>query len=95
MSFEGFVMSIDRTGAAPGGSESTPEPLLTPLSSPLVESTDAQLARTRRELDALRATHSQMMELIGCNKPEKLVHDLRNVLNELQLLRLLSDSGKC
>ena len=36
-----------------------------------------------------------MMDLLGCQRPDKLVHDLRNVLNELQLLRMLADSGKC
>ena len=88
-------MSIDRMGASPDGSESTPESRLNPATSEAAESIEAQLARARRELDSIRAQHQTMMELIGCERPEKLVHDMRNVLNELQLLRMLSDMGKC
>jgi hypothetical protein len=43
------------------------------------------------ELERLRARERQMLELLGSNCPERLLHDLRNVLNELQLLRLLAD----
>ena len=88
-------MSIDRTGAPHDGPASTPEYRPNPATSGAPESVEAQLARTRRELVFLRAQHRQIMELIGCDKPEKLLHDLRNVLNELQLLRMLADTGKC
>jgi len=88
-------MSIDRTEAAPRGSESTPDVRPTPAPPSQPQSVEAQLAHARRALDALRATHRQLMDLLGTERPEKIVHDLRNVLNELQLLRLLSDSEKC
>ena len=48
----------------------------------------------RAELDRLRQRETQIMALIGCKTPEKLLHDLRNVLNELQLLRMLAETDK-
>ena len=88
-------MSIDRTGASPQRSESTPESRPTPATPQAAESIEVQLARARRELESIRAERHEMMELIGCEKPERLLHDLRNVLHELQLLRMLADMGKC
>lgn len=44
----------------------------------------------RAELKQMQLREVEMMELLNCNKPEKLIHDLRNVLNEMQLLRLLA-----
>jgi hypothetical protein len=88
-------MSIDRMGASPQDSESTTESRVNSTPSEAAEPIEAQLARARRELDSMRAAQRQVMELIGCDRPEKLVHDLRNVLNELQLLRMLADMGKC
>jgi hypothetical protein len=40
-----------------------------------------------RELEKLRERERQMIELLGSHSPERLLHDLRNVLNEVQLLR--------
>jgi hypothetical protein len=51
-----------------------------------------ELRRTRRELDRALDRQRQVMELIGCNSPEKLVHDMRNVMNEVQLLKLLASN---
>ncbi len=42
----------------------------------------AELARAREQLD-------EAMMLIGCTRPEKFIHDLRNKLNELALYRQL------
>jgi hypothetical protein len=52
--------------------------------------TEPEIAELRAELERLRAKHAEMMELLGCSDPDKLIHDLRNVLNEMQLLRLLA-----
>lgn len=87
-------MSIDRTGAAAGDSDPARH-RSDYQSADSSESVEAQLARTRRELEMLRAKHREIMDLLGTEKPEKLVHDLRNVLNELHLLRLLSNTGNC
>ena len=34
---------------------------------------------------------AEMMKLLKCTSPDKLVHDLRNVLNELSLLKATMD----
>jgi len=47
----------------------------------------------REELSALRDRERQMCELLECAAREKLIHDLRNLLNEVQLLRLLADQS--
>lgn len=59
---------------------------------------EAEIAKLRGEIERLsternRLLESQrrMMELMGTTKPEKLLHDLRNVLNEITLLRTLLD----
>lgn len=44
----------------------------------------------RSEVERLRAKHQEMMDLLNCTNPDKLVHDLRNALNEMQLLRMLT-----
>jgi hypothetical protein len=46
------------------------------------------------QLERLRQREAQIMALIGCKNPDKLMHDLRNVLNELQLLRMLAETDK-
>ncbi len=51
-------------------------------------------AALRAELERLRQRQDQIMTLIGCQNPDKLMHDLRNVLNELQLLRMLAATDK-
>ena len=50
-------------------------------------------AELRQELAALRDRERQFCELLDCRSREKLVHDLRNLLNELQLLRLLAEQS--
>ena len=52
----------------------------------MTSSDDLQL-----KLEKLEQREHQIMELLHCEKPERIVHDLRNVLNELQLLRLLTE----
>src|SRR5262245_26450725 len=62
------------------------------MTSPSSSSVD--VSEMRAELERLRQREAQIMTLIGCKSPEKLMHDLRNVLNELQLLRMLADADK-
>ena len=50
-------------------------------------------AELREELSAMRERERQFCELLECASREKLVHDLRNLLNEVQLLRLLADQS--
>lgn len=49
----------------------------------------AQLAQVQNERDCLLESQRQIMELIGSRSAEKIVHDLRNILNERALLRSL------
>ncbi|HEX8523287.1 MAG TPA: hypothetical protein VF669_13600 [Tepidisphaeraceae bacterium] len=55
---------------------------------------DAEVQDLRAQLERYRQRENQIMTLIGCKNAEKLMHDLRNVLNELQLLRMLAESEK-
>lgn len=51
----------------------------------------AQLEQLRAERNRLLDTQRQIMDLLGVKSPDKLVHDLRNVLNERDLLKALID----
>jgi hypothetical protein len=53
----------------------------------------------RAELECLKAERAKMAEILfrltevlGSKSPDKLVHDVRNVLNERELYRTLADS---
>ena len=50
---------------------------------------EEELARIRSERDMLRSRIERVAEAIGSDNPERIVHDVRNVLNELVLLRKL------
>jgi hypothetical protein len=39
------------------------------------------------ELAELREREREMLKLLGSTSPDRLIHDLRNLINELQLLR--------
>ena len=43
------------------------------------------------ELAELRARQDRLMALLGTKSPAKLEHDVRNVLNEVALLRKLAE----
>jgi hypothetical protein len=51
------------------------------------------LDQLRVELNALRERERQIAELLGAKSTDKIVHDLRNLLNEVQLLRILAEQG--
>ena len=77
----------------------------TPSSTPAAESHSAgnQIAAVvaenlelRADIDRLRSERGQfcdlqrqIMELLGTRAPDKIIHDLRNVLNERDLLKSL------
>ena len=48
-------------------------------------------ASFRDELDRLRRREQEIMELLGTESPERIIHDLRNLINEVQLLRVLAE----
>lgn len=51
----------------------------------------AELTSVREQLARVTAREARMASLLKCT-PERLEHDLRNVLNELQLLRTIFES---
>ena len=65
-------------------SDSTPSAASGPADSP-----DA----IRAERDTLAARQQRLADVLNC-PPEKIEHELRNLLNELRLLRTLFESQK-
>jgi hypothetical protein len=64
-----------------------------------VASIVAENRELRAELDGLRAERARMAEILtrlaevlGSKSPDRLVHDVRNVLNERELYRALADT---
>lgn len=49
----------------------------------------AELEQIRAERNRLAETQRRIMELLNVQSPDKLVHDIRNVLNERELLKAL------
>ena len=52
----------------------------------------AEIERLRGERNRLSETQTRIMDLLGTKAPERLLHDLRNVLNERELYRALADA---
>ena len=60
----------------------------------------AENRELRAEMEALRTERAKMAdilsrlaEVLGSKSPDRLVHDVRNVLNERELYRALADSA--
>ena len=51
-----------------------------------------EIERMRSERAKMSDIQSRLMEVLGSKSPDRLVHDLRNVLNERELYRALADS---
>lgn len=47
----------------------------------------------RAEVQRLRERERQIVELLNAKSPDRILHDLRNLLNEVQLLRILTEQG--
>jgi len=71
--------------------ERSSEPSSAASAAPVTE--QMSLEQLRVELDKLRDRERQIIQLLGVKSPDRLLHDLRNVLNELQLLRILADQS--
>jgi hypothetical protein len=50
-----------------------------------------EVDRLRAERDKLLETQRRIMELLNTHAPEKILHDLRNVLNERELYRAVAN----
>ena len=51
------------------------------------------LDELRAEVTRLRDCERQIAELLKSKSSEKILHDLRNLLNEVQLLRILAEQS--
>jgi len=51
------------------------------------------LEQLRAEIQVLRDRERQIAELLNANAPDRILHDLRNLLNEVQLLRILAEQS--
>lgn len=73
-------------GGPPDASSPDPE-----RPSPDQGTLDSQLQALRHERDELQAKLQQIAQVIGAPDADRILHDLRNVMNELVLLRSLAD----
>jgi hypothetical protein len=48
----------------------------------------------RGELAALRNREREIVSLLDAKSPERILHDLRNLLNEVHLLRILAEQSE-
>jgi hypothetical protein len=55
------------------------------------ESLRAQVQQLRLERDQLVDAQKKIMLLLGTDRADKILHDLRNILNERDLLKTLLD----
>jgi len=51
-----------------------------------------ELQSVRAERDALAKQQAEVMKLLNAQSPERILHDLRNVLNELVLLKAVTEA---
>ena len=52
----------------------------------------AELERLRTDRAHLAQIQARLMDVLGCKSPDRLVHDVRNVLNERDLYRALANT---
>jgi hypothetical protein len=52
----------------------------------------AEIERLRSERSRMADVQTRLMEVLGCKSPDRLVHDVRNVLNDRELYRALADT---
>ena len=52
----------------------------------------AEVERLRAERARVEEIQARLMEVLGSKSPDRLVHDVRNVLNERELYRALADT---
>jgi Tfp pilus assembly protein PilN len=58
-----------------------------------VQELTAEINRLRAERDRWQAQQAEIMKLLSAKSPDRILHDLRNVLNERELFRTLADLG--
>lgn len=65
------------------------EPAMQTALSAEIAQLRADLEQMRSERDRLAEMQTRVMELLRVQSPDRLIHDLRNMLNELVLLKSL------
>jgi len=82
------AMDVPYTTIHRTGEESAP---VSQMNAALAEIRElrAELEQIRAERNRLAETQRRIMELLNVGSPDKLVHDIRNVLNERELLKAL------
>ena len=63
----------------------------TASAQPELDQLRSEMQQLRGEREMLLERQRRIMELIGTTHAEELLHDLRNVLNERNLLRTLTE----
>ena len=58
-----------------------------------VQELTAEVNRLRAERERWQAQQAELMKLLAAKSPDRILHDLRNVLNERELFRALADLG--
>lgn len=58
-----------------------------------IQELTAEVNRLRAERERWQAQQVEIMKLIAAKSPDRILHDLRNVLNERELFRTLADLG--
>jgi len=53
----------------------------------------ADLDQARAERNRMQDIQKRLMELLGSAAPERIVHDVRNVMNERELFKALAETG--
>lgn len=54
----------------------------------------SEIAELRKELERLRAQQREIMQLLGTKMPERVIHDLRNLLQERIFLEAAARPSK-
>src|SRR5437879_2822193 len=57
-----------------------------------VQNLRAELDRVRADRDRLAAQQAEIMRLLNVTNPDKLLHDIRNLLNERELFKALTET---
>ena len=76
---------------SPDGSPAEDGPARMAYEAAEIRSLRCELDRLRAEREKLLDTQRVIMDLLHTASPDKILHDLRNVLNERELYRALAD----
>ena len=85
---EAATMTAPFHASARAAVESSPAPQMNAALAEIRE-LRAEVEQIRAERNRLAETQRRIMELLNVQSPDKLVHDIRNVLNERELLKAL------